>query len=168
VASYTAALISDTAVPIWHDAHPEMPFVFTGSGAVAAGGLGLLGTPLAQSAPARRLAVAGAVTELLATRRMEHQLGMVAEPFHEGRAGMLLKASKTLTIAGAAGAVLGRRSRLASAAAGVSLLTASACSRFGIFYAGRTSATDPKYTVVPQRRRAETRDDARAAREGSA
>lgn len=31
VAAYTAALISDTAVPAWHDGYPEMPFVFTGS-----------------------------------------------------------------------------------------------------------------------------------------
>ena len=45
VASYTAALISDTAVPSWHDGYPEMPFVFTGSGAMAAGGLGLLARP---------------------------------------------------------------------------------------------------------------------------
>src|SRR6185437_7905163 len=40
VASYTAALISNTAVPAWHDGYPEMPFVFTGSGMMAAGGLG--------------------------------------------------------------------------------------------------------------------------------
>ena len=31
VASYTAVLLSHTAVPAWHEAHPYLPFVFTGS-----------------------------------------------------------------------------------------------------------------------------------------
>jgi len=30
VATYTAVLISDTAVPAWHDGYPELPFVFAG------------------------------------------------------------------------------------------------------------------------------------------
>ena len=30
VASYTAVLVADTAVPAWHDGHREMPFVFAG------------------------------------------------------------------------------------------------------------------------------------------
>ena len=37
IASYTGALISDTAVPAWHDGYREMPFAFVGSGAMAAG-----------------------------------------------------------------------------------------------------------------------------------
>ena len=46
VAAYTGVLISDTAVPAWHDGYPEMPFVFAGSAATAAAGLGLLaGSP---------------------------------------------------------------------------------------------------------------------------
>ncbi|HEV2368814.1 MAG TPA: NrfD/PsrC family molybdoenzyme membrane anchor subunit, partial [Acidimicrobiales bacterium] len=31
VAAYTAALLSDTAVPAWHEGHRIMPFVFTSS-----------------------------------------------------------------------------------------------------------------------------------------
>ncbi len=42
LATYTAALLANTAVPAWHDAHRELPFVFGGSGASAAGGLALL------------------------------------------------------------------------------------------------------------------------------
>ncbi len=34
-----------------------------------------------------------------------------------------------------------------------SLVAASAMTRFGIFEAGMASARDPKYTIVPQRRR---------------
>ncbi len=66
VAAYTAALISDTAVPAWHDGHREMPFVFTGSAAMAAGGLGLLAAPSGESGPARNLALLGQVMEMLA------------------------------------------------------------------------------------------------------
>jgi hypothetical protein len=39
--------------------------------------------------------------------------------------------------------------------AGLALLCASAFVRFGIFEAGQASARDPKYTVVPQRERAD-------------
>jgi len=40
IATYTAALICDTAVPAWHAGYREMPYVFAGSAASAAGGLG--------------------------------------------------------------------------------------------------------------------------------
>ncbi len=155
VASYTAALITDTAVPAWHDGHREMPFVFVGSAATAAGGLGLLTAPVAEAGPARAMAVAGAGLELAAFERMERRLGMVAEPYAEGRGGSYVKAGKVLSVAGVVGALLGRRSRIASAASGVALLTASAATRWGIFHAGLQSADDPKYSVVPQRQRLE-------------
>ena len=40
LASYTAVLLSQTAVPAWNTAHPYLPFVFTGSAAASSGGLG--------------------------------------------------------------------------------------------------------------------------------
>ena len=46
LATYTGALIANTAVPAWHEAHRELPFVFAGSGATAAGGLAMVFTPL--------------------------------------------------------------------------------------------------------------------------
>ena len=65
----------------------------------------------------------------------------------------LLRAAEALTVAGAAGAVLARRSRPGLALAGAALLAGSALTRFGVFEAGRMSARDPKYTVGPQRQR---------------
>ncbi len=154
VAAYTAVLLSDTATPAWHEAHRELPFVFVASAAAAAGGLGMLGAPVAQAGPARRLAVLGAVTELGAAHRMEASMGLAAETLHQGRAGRLTDASHVLTAGGAALAgLLGRRSRLASAVSGAALLAGSACTRFAVFEAGQASARDPKYTVVPQRER---------------
>ncbi len=37
VASYTAVLAADTAVPAWHGAHRELPYVFAASATAAAG-----------------------------------------------------------------------------------------------------------------------------------
>jgi hypothetical protein len=153
VASYTAALVSNTAVPAWHDGYPEMPFVFVGSGLTAAGGLGLLAAPVSETVPARNLAMVGAAMEMAAFERMERRIGMVAEPYSTGRGGAYVKAGKVLSILGAAGVVLGRRSRAASALSGAALIAASAATRWGIYHAGMASAADPKYTVVPQRQR---------------
>ena len=162
IATYTAALICDTAVPSWHAGYREMPYVFVGSAASAAGGLGLLATAPGAAEPARKLAVLGAGVELVAKRRLISRLAAtpglessrgLAEPYEEGRAGAVLRAAEALTAAGLAGAMLGRRRRAVSALAGVSLLAASALTRFGIFEAGLASARDPKYTIVPQRNR---------------
>ncbi len=158
IAAYTAVLLSDTATPSWHEAHRELPFVFVGSAAAAAGGLGMLASSVADSRPARLLAVGGAVLDLAAERRMEHSMGITAEPLHTGTAGTLMTASTVLTAAGAFGAaVLAPRSRLAAIVSGAALMAGSACTRFGIFHAGQASARDPKYTVVPQRQRLERR-----------
>ena len=37
LSTYTAALLADTAVPVWHEARRELPFVFAGSSAASAG-----------------------------------------------------------------------------------------------------------------------------------
>ncbi|MFI9386949.1 NrfD/PsrC family molybdoenzyme membrane anchor subunit [Kutzneria sp. NPDC052558] len=152
VASYTAVLISDTATPAWHGGYREMPFVFVGSAAAAAAGLGMITAGPAEAGPARRAAVFGAALETVAMHRMRSSLGMIAETHHQGAAGKLLKAAEVLTIGGAVtGAVLGRRSRLAAAVAGAALLAGSVCTRLGVFQAGVQSAEDPKYTVTPQK-----------------
>ncbi|MEO6703582.1 MAG: NrfD/PsrC family molybdoenzyme membrane anchor subunit, partial [Jatrophihabitantaceae bacterium] len=138
IATYTAVLLADTATPTWSGARRELPFVFAGSAAAAAGGFGMLCAPVDQAGPARRLALAGAVADLAAEQAMEQRLGMVAESLHTGTAGRLMRASKALTVTGAAGSVLagsriGRRSRALSAVSGLALLAGSACTRFGIF-----------------------------------
>ncbi len=153
VASYTAVLLSDTATPSWHDAKDHLPFVFVGSAAAAAGGLGMITAPLAEAAPARRMAFVGAAVDLAVNQAMEFSMGLTAQPMHEGRAGAYLKAAKGLNAAGGLLAAVGGRSRAVSVAAGAALLAGSVCTRFGIFHAGQQSARDPRYTVVPQRER---------------
>ena len=154
VAAYTSVLVADTAVPAWHDAHRELPYVFVGSATCAAAGLGLLGASRADAGPARRAAVLGASTELVATRVMRDRMGIARETYETGSAGELMKAAERLTVGGALlGAALGRRSRVAAGVAGAALLAGSACTRFGVFRAGLASAKDPRYTVEPQRGR---------------
>jgi hypothetical protein len=161
LATYTAVLLSQTAVPSWHEAYPHLPFVFAGSASAAASGVGLAFAPLAETGPVRRLGVAGAVLELAAMRRVEGSMGVVSEPYHLGRAGQELRAARAFTVAGAVGALISRRSRILSALSGAALVVGSALTRFGVFDAGKASAQDPKYTVLPQRQRIEERGAAR-------
>lgn len=153
VAAYTAVLLADTALPTWHDGYRELPFVFVGSAAAAAGGLGMLASPSSESGPARKFAAGGALLELAFEHRMESSVGLAKETMHSGTAGRLIRASKMLTVAGAVGSLLGGRSRRVASASGVALMLGSICTRFGIFEAGQASARDPKYTVIPQRER---------------
>ncbi|GGW77024.1 polysulfide reductase [Streptomyces lucensis JCM 4490] len=159
VATYTAVLLSDTAVPSWHEGYRQLPFVFAGSAATAASGLALVAAPAAEAGPARRMGVLGAALELAAFRAMKRHMGLAAEPLEQGGAHRLLRAAEALTAGGAALAVLsGRmRDRRLAVAAGAAWLTGSAALRFGVFHAGVASAEDPKYTVVPQRERLRAR-----------
>ncbi|MGW0216905.1 NrfD/PsrC family molybdoenzyme membrane anchor subunit [Micromonospora chokoriensis] len=152
LATYTGVLLADTAVPAWHDAYPFMPFVFGGSALAAATGVGLIATPAAQTAPLRRLAVVAATVKYLGGRRME-RLGLTGEPYRQGHSGRLVRAGDVLLGVGTVAALFSRRSRVLSAISGAALVASSVATRFGIFEAGRVSARDPRYTVVPQRER---------------
>lgn len=160
LATYTAALVANTAAPAWHEAHRELPFVFGGSGAQAAGGLAMLLVPTDQAGPARRMAVAGAAIELASAEVMLRR-GLVAEPYKIGMPGRLMRLARGATVAATAATVVGGgRSRVVAAAAGASYLAASLLTRFGVFEAGRASTRDPKYVVVPQRERLAQRERA--------
>jgi formate-dependent nitrite reductase membrane component NrfD len=163
VATYAAALIADTAVPAWHEGHREMPYLFAGSAATAAGGLGMLAAAPPASRQAIRFAVLGATMEVAAKSVMLHRIGDVAEAYQHGQAGQLMEAAEVLTAAGLAGSVLASRSRPATAFAGLALLASSALTRFGIFMAGKASARDPAYTVGPQRERSAAAEQAVAS-----
>jgi hypothetical protein len=167
LATYTGALLANTAVPAWHEAHRELPFVFGGSGAQAAGGIAMMLVPLGQAAPARRLALAGAVVEVAAAESILKRRGLVAEPYEIGRPGRLMRVARNCTaVASAVTLLAGKRSRLLSAVAGATYVAASVTTRFGVFEAGLASARDPKYVVVPQRERIARRQGASAKMTG--
>lgn len=154
--TYTAVLLADTAVPAWHEAYRELPFVFAGSAMASGGGVGLLAGD--QAGPARRVAILGAALELMATAVLERRIGFSARAYTTGRPGKVLKAARSATVAGAlaalaGGGVRGTHGRALSIVGGLLLNAGSAATRYGVFDAGMVSARDPAYTVVPQRER---------------
>ena len=155
MATYTAVLVADTAVPAWHGARHELPFVFAGGAAASSGALAVLLEP--DAAVAGRVAVGGAVVELVAAEVLQRRLGDVGDAYHRGRAKWL----KRLALAGTGGgaailAVTGCRRR-AQVAGAVLLLAGAAAQRFTVFEAGVESAADPAFTVAGQRRRLDAR-----------
>ncbi len=158
LATYTGVLLANTAVPSWHAPYNELPFVFGSSGMAAGGGITMALTPVAEAGPSRKMAVAGAAIELVVMHRVETEFGVVSEPFHEGKAGRLLRAAKSCTAAGAVLTVVAGRRRPGAVVAGALLAAGSLLTRFGVFEAGVASAKDPKYTVVPQRERLAARE----------
>jgi DMSO reductase anchor subunit len=155
LATYTAALISNTAVPAWHEARFELPFAFAGGSATAAGGAAAMLVRDGNGGPARRLAIIGAATEAVAIKVMQRRLGELAEPYRTGAAGVLEKA--TIAMTGGGGLVMtvaeARKSRPLGALGAAMSLAGSLLGRWTVFRAGFQSAEAPKYTVEPQRRR---------------
>jgi hypothetical protein len=162
LATYTAVLLADTATPAWHESYRALPFVFSGSALAAGAGAALVTTPLEETGPVRRIAAVGAAVDLAATHVVETRLGLQSEAFHLPRPRRLLQAARVLTAAGAASALLSRRSRVLSAVSGLALVAGSVCTRFGVYEGGVESAKDPKYTVVPQRERLDAGQPARS------
>lgn len=159
LAAYTAVLLADTAHPVWHESRRTLPFVFVGSAALASGGLQMALAPPALTAPARRLALVGATTELIAMHRLEERLAEldIDEPTTTGQGAGKLHLARALVIAGGIGTLVSGRSRLLAIASGTALAAASALTRFGVVEAGIESAKDPKYTVRTQRHHLEQR-----------
>ncbi|MDX6474902.1 MAG: hypothetical protein QOH95_413 [Gaiellaceae bacterium] len=158
LATYTGALLANSAIPVWSEARDELPWIFGASASACAGAAAAMVTPPWEAGPARRAAIGGIVAELGLVHAMEKRLGFVGEVYKQGEAGKYARLSKALGAAGAAVlAARGRRSRGAAAAGGALILAGSLALRWSVFRAGFQSARDPKYTVVPQKERAAIR-----------
>jgi hypothetical protein len=158
VATYTAALVANTAVPVWHEAHQTLPAVFASGAAASAGAASMALTPPHDAGPARRLTVIGAACELTAVTVMERRLGELGRPYHEGAAGTLGKVAKALTLAGGGLAATPAARNRGGALAASALVTAGAIvERWSVFRAGYQSAADPTAVIGPQRRRLQAR-----------
>jgi formate-dependent nitrite reductase membrane component NrfD len=170
LSAYTAALIANTAVPVWHEARIELPFLFTAGAAMSAGAALTVLTPIPDAEPARRLAVGGAVAELAVVQLMEHRLSArgVGDAYHQGNVKRLNHAAKLLTATGAAIiAARGSRSRRAAVIGGTLLTGGAVAERWTVFRAGSASAARPQDTIDPQRARIDRGDTRGAARSAS-
>ena len=162
LATYTGVLLANTAVPSWHAVHNELPFVFGGSGMAAGGGITMAFTPVAEAGPSRKMAVTGAAIELALMHRVEHEHGIVSEPYRIGKAGKFLNAAKHVHRGRRRAHRAGRSHSAGRIASGTLLAAGSLLTRFGVFEAGLASAKDPKYTVIPQRERMAARQNGHA------
>lgn len=153
LSTYTAALLTNTAVPVWHEARETLPFVFASGAALSAGGACAAATPVAHAAGARRLAVGAAIFELGAIAVMERQLGMHREVYRGGRAAVYGRVARASVAAGA-GLMgwRGGRSRRTAVTAGVIMCAGALATRLSVFEAGTQSAADPRYVIEPQRK----------------
>jgi formate-dependent nitrite reductase membrane component NrfD len=155
--TYTAVLIANSAIPAWSEARRELPLLFASGGAASAGAAAVITTPTRYAAPARRLAILGAIGELAVGELMKRRLGPLGRSYEEGEAGKLDKISSALTLAGGALMARAARRRPGAVVAGTLLLAGAACKRWAVFKAGFASAEDPHQTVAPQRQRVEER-----------
>ena len=154
LATYTGTLIADTAIPVWHEARRELPWLFGASATASSGAAATMLVPVGQAGPARRLALGGVVAELWLMKAMHRRLGFVGEVYEQGDAGRYARLSKLCTTAGAALlATRAKRSRAAALAGGALVLAGELALRWSVFRAGFQSARDPRYVVIPQRER---------------
>jgi len=161
LATYTAALVTHSAIPAWSEARREMPFVFAAGATASAAGAALLTVPAEEAEPARHLGIAAAIAEEATTAVMHKRLGPLADSYEKGKAGAFGKAARALTAAGAFALAAGdeavplrlgkRRRRTLTVAGGALLLAGSVCKRWSVFKAGFQSAEDPTQVIHTQR-----------------
>jgi formate-dependent nitrite reductase membrane component NrfD len=165
LSTYTAALIANTSVPAWHEGRRMLPFVFASGAALGAGAAGVVATPVGHAGGARRLALGAAVMEGATMELMTHRLGGHGAVYRQGQAGRAANLSRVCIAGGTALlAARGRRSRAASIVAGALLGAGALATRWAVFKAGPASASDPRYTVGPQRERVASGERPGAAR----
>ncbi len=154
LAVYTATLLSDTAVPVWHEARRELPFVLRPGRPPPPAQPRRFCSHRKASRSSRRLAVAGALAGECMTFAMQRRLGFLAEPYRQAEAGTYKRLSSAATLAGAfVLARRGGRSRSAAVTGSALILGGELALRWSIFKAGLQSARDPDYTVRLQRQR---------------
>jgi formate-dependent nitrite reductase membrane component NrfD len=147
LSSYTAALVTNTAVPAWHEARRVLPFMFVAGAAASAGAALTALTPVAEAAPARRLAIGGAVAEIAAAQLMHRRVGELVDAYKSP-----MEKSSTIALAAGAGliAATARRSRAAAVAGGALVTAGAVLARWNVYKAGFKSARDRRHTLLTQ------------------
>lgn len=155
LSGYTGVLISQTAVPVWHRSYRTTPILFLASGAAAAASFfEFFRLNPYEAGAVERFGIIGKTIELAAILALEadaSRIERVGRPLKTGFSGFLWNTAKILTIASAVISLLPGRSRVKRSTAGILGTAASLCVRFGIFYAGKASARDPRATFETQR-----------------
>jgi formate-dependent nitrite reductase membrane component NrfD len=155
LSGYTGVLISQTAVPVWQQAYRTTPVLFLASGtAASASFFEFFDLNKKEAETVERFGLMGKLVELGATVAMEadaRRIERVGRPLKEGLSGTLWQTAKVLTVTSAIISLLPGSSRPKRVIAGVLGSAASLCLRFGVFYAGKASARDPRASFEQQR-----------------
>lgn len=155
LASYTAVLLSDTAVPLWQAIRSTLPPLFVSSAAASSAALLKLPRPDESSAAVvRNFGMLGAAAEIVSAFGVERQADRVVRvgrPLREGIPGYLWKGSKVLSAASLVCALTERSSRSRQLASSVFGIAGGLALRFAIFHAGKHSARDPRAAFEQQR-----------------
>lgn len=150
LATYTGVLVSDTAVPAWHDARKTLPLLFASGAAVSAAGAGLMFGPTAP-ALSRTLALIAGPAEIAALERLHTELGPEQSRAYKTHVAKAYSSSaRALTIAGSAIALVAGRNGIFRRVAGACLLTGALLERFAVMEAGRNATRDPRYVLAQQ------------------
>lgn len=140
LATYTAALLATTSVPVWYRGRRSLPFVFASGAAASAGAMATLVTPWRHSSMARRLAIGAAVAEVTTVEVMARTMGDAGKPYNEGPAGLMSRLAQALALGGAAAVAAGARNRVVGRAGAASILVGALLERFAVWKAGEQSA----------------------------
>jgi formate-dependent nitrite reductase membrane component NrfD len=151
LATYTAVLLGNSAVPLWLATRTTLPLLFGASSAAGlASVLELMPLGERERAIVRRFAVVARVAELAADEAVEREASanpQVGLPLRQGASGALWKAAKVLTAASLVLTVMPGRRRMAAGICGV---LGGLALRFGVFHGGKVSALDPRATFAQQ------------------
>ncbi len=155
---YTGVLLADTAVPTWNEGRRTLPCVFAASSATAAGAFGMVLTRPADARMARRFALLGGVGALIASKRIEREVGPVLrETFTVRDAKAYKRAATLLTLTGMLCTLKAKKSRTVAVLGGTLLFGAAFTEKWAVYRAGYISAEDAKYVVTLQRQRLDAR-----------
>lgn len=155
LAGYTGVLLAQTAVPVWQQSYRTLPVLFISSGAAASAAvLEFFSWNERERKTIEHFRTMGQVVELATAILLEHnanKVERVGRPLRRGVGGTLWKAGKIFTAAGIVLSLLPGKGRGKDIVSGVLGTAASLCTRFGIFYAGKASARDPRASFELQR-----------------
>ena len=154
LAGYTAVLLCNTAVPLWHSTTRTLPILFIASAITSAASLlDLVVTAPRETRVVRRFGIVGKVAELIAAELVARDASRnprVGAPLHRGPSGALFRAAKLLTMASLGVALVPTKHRAPRVIAGILGTLGAVAVRFSIFHAGKASARDPVATFSSQ------------------
>jgi len=154
LATYTAVLLANSAVPFWLSTRNSLPLLFgASSGSGLAAVLELMPLSDREHTIARRFGIAARTADVLATRLVERDAydnPQVGRVLHEGVSGALWKAAKVLTLSALVLAAVPGKSTTRRRVAGTLGVLGGFALRFGVFHAGKASALDPRASFSQQ------------------